>query len=100
MAVQCDKCDWEMRVKDQQWVVLCFANWAKDTLFGYKQEAWAKFVEVRAQGHSLEELRLDVLVEMKIVTHPMICTLLGPAPNHISAGLSSFCMLEFFCTEN
>lgn len=60
----------------------------KDTLFCYKQETRAKSVEVHAQGHNLEEPRLDVLVKMKITTHPMICALLGPAPNHITAEIS------------
>lgn len=67
----------------------------KDTLFGYKQETWAKFVEVLVQDHSLDELRLDVLVKMKLVTHPVPCTLLGPAPDHISAELSALSTFKF-----
>lgn len=87
----------EAEVKDQQWVVPClFCKLGKkDTLFGYKQETQAKSVEVLVQDHSLDELRLDVLVKMKIVTRPVPRALSGPAPDHISAGLSALSTFRF-----
>lgn len=97
MAAHCEKSFWEAEVKDQQWVVPClFCKLGKkDTLFSYKQETLAKLVEVLVQDHSLDELRLDVLVKMKIVTRPVPCALLGPAPDHISAGLSALSTFRF-----
>lgn len=67
----------------------------KDTLFGYKQETSAKSVEVLVQDHSLDELRLNVLVKMKIVTRPVPRALLGPAPDHISARVSAVSTFQF-----